>query len=218
MTDNSSKKLPTKEEIQSCLEQRHTKAVQDKLSKARVAVCGLGGLGSVIAIALARAGVGQLHLIDFDRVDLSNLNRQQYAVHQLGMAKPLALAEEIKRFNPYIDIKTDVVQLTEENIPSLLAEDEIICEAFDDPEEKAMLTNCVLCALPGKYLVGASGMAGYESSNSIQTRKIMKHYYLCGDGVSEISEGYGLMAPRVMICGAHQANMVIRLILGKEEE
>ena len=207
--------LPTEEEIRKCLELRHTKAVQDKLAAAKVAVCGLGGLGSAIAIALARSGIGQLHLIDFDRVDLSNLNRQQYAISQLGQPKPEALAEEIRRFSPYAKIITDFIKLTEENIPQLLAEDTYICEAFDSAEQKAMLTNCVLTELPGKYLVGGSGMAGYSDSNTIRTRKITEHYYLCGDGISEISEDWGLMAPRVMICAAHQANMIIRLIVGE---
>ncbi len=206
------RKLPTEEEIRECLQLRHGRELQEKLSAAKVAVCGLGGLGSAIAISLARCGVGQLHLIDFDRVDLSNLNRQQYAVSQLGMPKPEALAEEIRRFSPYAKIVTDFVKLTEENIPQLLAEDDYICEAFDDPEEKAMLTNCVLTELPGKYLVGASGMAGYGDSNAIQTRRITSQYYLCGDGVSQLAPGMGLMAPRVMICAAHQANMIVRLL------
>lgn len=213
--------MPTKEEMKAALEMRHTKAVQDKLSAARVAVCGLGGLGSAIVIALARAGVGSgsgcLHLIDFDRVDLSNLNRQQYAVSQLGMEKPAAMAEEIRRFSPYARIETDFVRLSEDNIPRLLAGDDFICEAFDQPEQKAMLTNTVLTRLRSAYLVGASGMAGYDDSNSIRTRRITGHYYLCGDGVSEIGEGVSLMAPRVMICAAHQANMIIRLIQGLEE-
>ena len=209
--------IPTREEIQETLIRRHTKGVQDKLSTARVAVCGLGGLGSAIAIALARTGIGRLHLIDFDQVDLSNLNRQQYAICDLGRPKPEALRDEILRFAPYCEISIDFVRLTEENIPTLLAEDVYICEAFDAAEEKAMLTNCILEKLPGKYLVGASGMAGYGDSNEIQTRKITSHYYLCGDGKSEICKEYGLMAPRVMICAAHQANMIIRLILGKED-
>lgn len=209
--------VPTKEEIRKALELRHTKAVQDKLSEASVAVCGLGGLGSAIAMALARTGIGQLHLIDFDRVELSNLNRQQYAACDIGRPKPEALKEEILRFSPYGGIRTDFIKLTEENIPDLLEEDQYICEAFDQAEEKAMLTNCILERLPGKYLIGASGMAGYGDSNEIETRKVMNRYYLCGDGRSEICSGYGLMAPRVMICAAHQANMVIRLILGKEE-
>lgn len=209
--------IPTREEWQRCLEIRHTKAVQDKLSAARVAVCGLGGLGSAIAAALARIGIGRLHLIDFDRVELSNLNRQQYSLSQLGKPKPLAMKEEIARFAPYIQVDTDFVRLTEENIPVLLSKDEYICEAFDDPQEKAMLTDSVLTALSGKYLVGASGMAGFGDSNAVITRKITRNYWLCGDGISDAEDGIGLMAPRVMICAAHQANMIVRLILGEEQ-
>ncbi len=206
-------KFPTEQEILESLELRHTKPVQEKLGRARVAVCGLGGLGSAIAIALARCGVGHLHLIDFDCVDLSNVNRQQYALSQIGMPKPEAMAEEIRRFSPYIEIKISHVKITPDNFKALLGDADYICEAFDRPEEKAMLTSLVLEQMPEKYLIGASGMAGYRSGNSIQTRKILPHYYLCGDGISEISEGWGLMAPRVMICAAHQANTVVELIV-----
>lgn len=208
--------MPTKAAMEEALQMRHTKEVQEKISSAKVAVCGLGGLGSAIAIALARTGIGELHLIDFDRVDLSNLNRQQYAVCDIGREKPEALKDELLRFSPHSKIRTDFIKMTEDNIPALLKGDQYICEAFDDAEEKAMLTNCILEKFPGKYLVGASGMAGYGDSNEIQTRRILSRYYLCGDGESEICSSYGLMAPRVMICAAHQANMVIRLILGKE--
>ena len=133
------------------------------------------------------------------------------------MEKPAAMEAEIRRFSPYIIIKQDFVKITEENVYELLKDDIYICEAFDAPEEKAMLTNAVLEKFPEKYLVGASGMAGYETGNTIQTRKITSHYYLCGDGVSEIKENAGLMAPRVMICGAHQANTIIKLIIGDEK-
>ena len=205
--------IPTKKQIDEALEYRHTKGVQDKISQAAVAVCGLGGLGSNIAFALARCGIGRLHLIDFDVVDLSNLNRQQYGINQIGKPKPDALKEELLQINPYLDIHTDFIKLSEENIFNLLKEEEYICEAFDVPEQKAMLTNYILENMPDKYLVGASGMAGYGNSNAIVTKKIMSHYYICGDGVSEINENYGLMAPRVMICAAHQANMILQLIL-----
>lgn len=209
-----SQSIPTEQEIYEILENRHTSEVQDKLHSARVAVCGLGGLGSNIAIALARIGVGHLHIIDFDQVDLSNLNRQQYGIKDLGKPKPEAMERIIRSFAPYCKINTDVIKLTEENMRTLLVKDTIICEAFDDPTEKAKLTNYILTYLPDKYLVGASGMAGYGSSNDIRTKKVMNHYYVCGDGVSDINNTCGLMAPRVMLCAAHQANMVVRLILG----
>ena len=112
---------------------RHTKPIQEKISKAQVAVCGLGGLGSNIAIALARCGIGKLHLIDFDCVDLTNLNRQQYGIRQLGIPKPEALKAELLEINPYLEIATDWVKLTEENMKEILQEN-YICEAFDSPE------------------------------------------------------------------------------------
>lgn len=219
---HKSKQIPTQEEITSALEMRHTKEIQDKLSAAKVAICGLGGLGSSIAIALARTGVGKLHLIDFDNVDLSNINRQQYAIKQLGMPKPQALADEIRRFSPYIELETSHVRITEDNCAQLIGDADFVCEAFDVAEQKAMLTNYVLEHMPEKYLVGASGMAGFHSGNSIMTRKVSSHYYLCGDGESEIAKEYGLMAPRVMICAAHQANTIVELIVkhitGETEE
>lgn len=208
--------LPTQEEMHKALEKRHGKELQTRFDAAAVAICGLGGLGSNIAIALARCGIGMLHLIDFDRVDLTNLNRQQYGVAQLGRPKPEALKEELLAINPYLRIETDWVKLTEENIPELLKGDPYICEAFDVPEAKAMLTNYVLTHFPEKYLVGASGMAGYGDSNSIRTRRVLSHYYLCGDEVSEVSEKGGLMAPRVMLCAAHQANKILEIIIKGE--
>lgn len=212
------RRIPSREEIEQVLELRHTEEVQNKLRKAKVAVCGLGGLGSNIAIALARCGIGGLHLIDFDCVDLTNLNRQQYTLDQLGRPKPEALKEELLAMNPYLDIRTDCVRITEENIPKLLAEDRYICEAFDVPEAKAMLTNFVLTYFPEKYLVGASGMAGYGDSNSIRTRRILPRYYLCGDGVSDAKRCGGLMAPRVMLCAAHQANQILEIIIKEDKK
>lgn len=208
--------IPSKEEIDAALELRHTKEVQDKIRQARVAVCGLGGLGSHIAFSLARCGAGWLHLIDFDCVDLTNLNRQQYRIRHLGMPKPEALKEQLLEINPYLEIRTDWVRLTEANISELLKDDQYICEAFDEPEAKAMLTNCVLTQYPEKYLVGASGMAGFGGSNLIQTRRAFPHYYLCGDGVSDVEQCKGLMAPRVMLCAAHQANKILELIIKGE--
>lgn len=207
------KPLFSKEEMDLALEKRHTKELREKLRCARVAVCGLGGLGSHIAVSLARCGIGGLHLIDFDCVDLTNLNRQQYFLSQVGMPKPEALKKVLLAINPYLSVTTDHVRLTEENIPKLLLNEAYICEAFDVPEEKAMLTNCVLEHFPEKYLVGASGMAGYGRNNQIHTRKILPHYYLCGDEISDAESYGGLMAPRVMLCAAHQANQILEIII-----
>ena len=162
--------IPTKEEMYRALEERHGAELQKKLTAASVAVCGLGGLGSNIAIALARAGVGRLHIIDFDRVDISNLNRQQYYPEQLGLYKAEALCDTLSRIAPYCGIRRESVKLTEENIPELLADADIICEAFDAADQKAMLVNTVLEKMPEKYLVSGSGMAGIAPSNTISTK------------------------------------------------
>ena len=209
--------IPSREVMREALNIRHGEDLQNKISAARVAVCGLGGLGSNIAIALARAGVGHLHLIDFDRVDLTNLNRQQYAVGQLGQYKTDALRETLSLVSPYCDVTCDTIQVTEENLPDLLKAEDYICEAFDRAEAKAMLVSGVLEHFPEKYLVAGSGLAGLGSANTIQTRRVSQRFYLCGDGTSESSVGLGLVASRVLVCAAHEANMILRLIAGERE-
>ena len=207
----------TREQINAALNERHSPETQAILSEGNVAIAGLGGLGSNIAYSLARIGVGHLHLIDFDVVDITNLNRQQYFLEHLGMHKTDALKSLLLKINPYLDIRTDCVKVTEENLTELFKDNEIICEAFDRPEAKAMLVNGILEHFPEKKLVSASGMAGYGSSNTIRTQRIMKNFYLCGDRSTEPAPGKGLMAPRVAICAAHEANMITRLILGEED-
>ena len=207
----------TKEEIYTALDERHSPETQKLLSAGNVAIAGLGGLGSNVAYALARIGVGHLHLIDFDVVDITNLNRQQYFMEHIGMYKTDALKSLLLKINPYLDIRTDCVKVTDDNLQELFADATIVCEAFDNPEAKAMLVNGILEHFPEKKLVSATGMAGYGSSNTIITKRIMKNFYLCGDGVTAPTDGHGLMAPRVAICAAHEANMITRLILGEEE-
>lgn len=209
--------IPSKEELYKALEMRHGEELQKKFSESHVAVCGLGGLGSNIAVHLARCGIGHLHLIDFDEVDISNINRQQYLINQIGTPKTDALKENLLQIAPYCEIKTDYIKMSDSNTAELLADDTYVCEAFDNAECKAMLVNNVLENMPDKYIVSASGMAGYGSSNTIHTKRITKHFYLCGDEVSDNIEIGTLYSPRVALCAAHQANMIIRIISGNYE-
>ena len=204
--------IPTKEEWNKALEERHGKELHTAFLSATVAVCGLGGLGSNIAIALARAGIGKLILIDFDRVDITNLHRQQYKAEQIGMYKTVALAENLKEIAPYISLEIHTERITEDNAVTLLQDADIICEAFDDAEWKAMLTNTVLTEMRDKYLVAASGMASLYDANRIKTRKVTSKFYLCGDEESDVADGIGLVSSRVMICAAHQAHTVLRIL------
>ncbi len=204
--------LPTKEEWNKALYERHGEKLQKKFSSATVAICGLGGLGSNIAIALARAGIGKLILVDFDRVDITNLHRQQYKANQIGMNKTDALRNHLLEIAPYTEIKTHTVRITEENAAKLLKNADIICEAFDGAEEKALLTNLVLEEFSDKYLVAASGMAGLGSANTVRTRKVMNRFYLCGDERSDVQSEGSLISSRVMLCAAHQAHTVLRIL------
>lgn len=209
--------IPTKDEWNKALCERHGEELQQKFSSATVAICGLGGLGSNIAISLARAGIGKLILIDFDRVDITNLHRQQYKANQIGMNKTDALRDNLLEIAPYVAIETHTERVAEENAAHLLQGADIICEAFDDAEAKAMLTNLVLEEMPDKFLVAASGMAGFGSANTIQTRRVAKRFYLCGDGASDVSEAGSLVSSRVMLCAAHQAHTVLRILAGEFE-
>ena len=185
--------MVTEKELFEALASRHTVEGQKKISRASVAICGLGGLGSNVAIHLARCGVGRLHLLDFDRVDLPNINRQQYRLDQIGTPKTEALRDELRDFAPYINIVTDQVKLTPENIPELLKDDEYIVEAFDKADQKAMLCNVVLEELPEAVLIAGSGMAGYGKSNEIQTRRVSSRFYICGDGETGLEQAQLIM-------------------------
>lgn len=208
--------MPESLELQEMMRSRHTPGVYDAVKNAHVAIAGLGGLGSNIAIMLARTGVGYIHLIDFDVVEPSNLNRQQYMIAQLGQYKTEAMQEIIKQINPFLHITTDCVRVTEENAQDLFANDTYICEAFDNVESKSLITDAVM-GQNDKYLVAASGMAGIGSSNKIKTKKVTDRLYICGDMVTGAQEGRGLMSPRVTLCAAHQANMIISLITGQND-
>ena len=210
--------LISQEELDRAFDARFPKEMQVKLRSAKVAIAGLGGLGSNIAVMLARSGIGKLLLVDFDVVDVTNLNRQMYFIPQLGKPKAEALPEILRQINPYLTYESVCVKVIPENVKELFSDYFIVCEAFDKPDVKAMLTEQILCYYPEKTLICGSGMAGYGSSNTIKTRKINDHFYICGDGVSGAMPGRGLMAPRVTICAAHEANMVLRCVLGLDAD
>ena len=206
-------KMPPREALEAMMSSRHTPKVHSRLKKGVVAVCGLGGLGSNIAVMLARVGVGKLLLIDFDVVEPSNLNRQSYFIEDLGKLKTQALAEQIAKINPFIKVEIQSTKITPDNIPTLFEGCDIVCEAFDSAAAKAMLAQNFHAHFPQTTLICASGLAGYGDSNAISTRKVGEHFYICGDLKSGAKPGNGLMAPRVNICAAHQANLVIELLV-----
>jgi len=210
--------IPPQNELELMLSSRNSPNIANALKLARVAICGLGGLGSNVAIILARLGVGNLHLIDFDSVDCTNLNRQNYFISDLGTQKTAALSAQIRAINPYVNIRISDVKLDEKNIQEILKGDEIICECFDRAKFKAILVESVLRNFSDKIIIAASGLAGSGSANEIYTKRISKRFYLCGDFKSGAKIGSGLMSPRVWITAGHQANAVLRVILKEEDE
>lgn len=208
-------RMPKESELEELMMARHTPGVFEKLKRAKVGIAGVGGLGSNIAISLARMGVGTIYIVDFDVVEPSNLNRQQYYVEDIGKLKVEALKDGLSRINPFLKVVAIPKKIDEDNIGEIFKDVDIVIEAFDNPTYKAMISNYVLTKMKDKFLISASGMAGYFSSNSITTKKIRDKFYLCGDLENEAKEGSGLMAPRVAICANHMANMAVRILVGE---
>jgi len=194
------------------LTERNSPKIKQKLSEAVVGIAGCGGLGSNVAFALARSGVGKLVLVDFDVVDITNLNRQQFFLSDVGMKKVDALSEKLLQINPQIKIEKYQSKLTDNNVQTIFADVQVVVEAFDKVSEKASLLKAFgKSFFKAKFLVTASGVAGFGKSNSIQTKKLAQNIFVCGDNKTDfLSEG--VMAPRVMIAAGHQANKVLELL------
>lgn len=201
------------EELDRAFDARFPDEMRKKLRGAKVAVAGLGGLGSNIAVMLARSGIGHLFLVDFDVVDVTNLNRQMYFISHLGLPKTEALPQILYQINPYLICESMRIKVTPENVRELFKEYPIVCEAFDKPDQKAMLVRELLMQCPETIVVSGNGMAGYGDTNDICTSKKMRRLYVCGDQKTDVGSGIGLMAPRVAACAAHEANKVIQLIM-----
>ena len=206
----------SREQLDQEFDARFPEEMRTKLRNARVAVAGLGGLGSNIAVMLARSGIGELLLVDFDTVDVTNLNRQMYLIPQLGKPKAEALPEILYQINPYLTYRSVCIKVTPDNVKELFSEYPIVCEAFDKPDQKAMLVRELLMQCPKTTVVSGNGMAGYADANEIRTCQVMKRLYVCGDQSTDVGNGIGLIAPRVAVCAAHEANKVLQLIMQTE--
>jgi sulfur carrier protein ThiS adenylyltransferase len=205
--------IPGRGELEALMIARHSPGVHKCMKKAIVGVAGLGGLGSSVSIALARMGIGTLIVADHDVVEPSNLNRQQYFIDQIGLAKTDAMKKILARVNPYVHVAAHNLILTKQNIPEIFEKAYIVVECFDNAEEKAMILETVSEFLPDVYVIGVSGIAGYGDSNSIQTRRIGEKIFIIGDMEKPAGPGQGLMAPRVGIAAHHQADLVVSLLI-----
>lgn len=184
------------------------------LKNKSVAVAGCGGLGSNAAVALARIGVGKLVIADFDKIELSNLNRQYYFYDQVGKFKAETLKENIKIINPFVEVEAHVMKLIPKDILRLFRSCDVIIEAFDKAEMKEMIIETVLAELPGKPVVCGVGMAGWGKNDLIKTERF-DNLYVVGDGITEADENTPVLAPRVCAVANMMANVVLEILLGE---
>ncbi|MBW2689617.1 MAG: sulfur carrier protein ThiS adenylyltransferase ThiF [Deltaproteobacteria bacterium] len=207
--------IPDADELDALLTARHTPGVHEIVKQSTIGIAGVGGLGSAIAIALARTGVGHLIIADFDIIEPSNLNRQQYFIDQIGLPKVYALRDTLARINPHVRVTACHLRLTPGNITEVFGHAQVLAEAFDLAEQKVMLIETFAARFPDRPIVTGSGMAGYGPANTVQSQQVANNLYLCGDGCTAAAPGTGLMAPRVGVAAHHQANAVLRLLLGQ---
>lgn len=189
-----------------------TEEIRGRLKGKKVGIAGAGGLGSNCAVALVRCGIGKLAVADFDVVSESNLNRQYYFRDQVGMPKTDALAANLKRIDPAVELSMFQVRVTPANLQMLFGDCDVIVEAFDLAEEKEMLAEAVLTRMPETPLVLGLGIAGWGLNDLIRCRK-SGNLYICGDEVTEISPELPPIAPRVGIVANMQANVVLEILL-----
>jgi len=186
--------------------------IADHLKTKKVGIAGCGGLGSNCAHALARSGIGRLLLVDFDRVDRSNLNRQFYFPEQIGLKKAFELKKNLHSIRHDIEIKAIDKKLSAEDIPIFFSDCDIVVEAFDKAESKCSIIESMSKYLPEIPLIVGNGMAGWGNNNSIHQRN-SGNLYICGDEKSEVKEDLPALAPRVGIVAYMQANLVLELLL-----
>ncbi|MBO5599494.1 MAG: sulfur carrier protein ThiS adenylyltransferase ThiF, partial [Candidatus Methanomethylophilus sp.] len=207
------KKGDSEEDISGhSLIQRYSAEKYERISKTGVGIAGLGGIGSHVAAALVRTGIKDLVIADFDCVDITNLSRQNYSMKDLGLPKSEATERVLKSIAPWIKVEAHNIRLTEDNVAEIFGNCDIVIEAFDSPEAKAMLVSAMYESHPEKWIVSCSGMAGFDSTSTMDIKRRFGHVVIVGDGVSDKDE-VGLVATRVMTCAGMMAHTAVRLIL-----
>jgi sulfur carrier protein ThiS adenylyltransferase len=178
----------------------------DKVQSVKVGIAGAGGLGSNCAFNLVRAGFKNFKIVDFDKVEYSNLNRQFYFVDQVGMLKVRALEQNLKRINPGLEVEALAERITEKNVRKVFSDSDVIVEAFDRAGDKRMIVEAFLGS--GRFLVSGSGIAGLGDSDGIRVNRLKRDLVLIGDLTSDI-EHSPPVSPRVNVAAAKQADVIL---------
>ena len=190
--------------------------IRKKLKNSTIGIAGLGGLGSNAAISLARAGIGKLVLVDFDKVEENNLSRQYYFLDQVGKYKVDALKDNIKKINPETIVETNNMKLNKGSMEKPFKDVDVVIEALDNAQTKTAFIEEILTKLKDKPIVAASGVAGYGHSDRIVTKKL-GNLCMCYDELAKSSDDDVLMAPRVILMANWEANLALEIILGEDK-
>lgn len=184
------------------------------INQIKVGIGGTGGLGSNVANHLVRSGFSQFVLVDFDRIEPSNLNRQFFFADQIGRFKVEALAENLLRINPDLTLTLQAERITALNIEQIFKDCDIWVEALDQASSKKMFVECAL--KNKKHIVSASGLAGWDNTDTMLTKSWGSGLVVVGDLVTGISEESPPLSPRVGVAAAKEANVVLRWALGEK--
>lgn len=185
------------------------------LQSVTVGIAGAGGLGSNCAMHLVRSGFKRFVLADFDQVDETNLNRQAFRLDQVGQDKVSALAANMRDVNPDVEVDGRCVRLTSDNVSALFAGCDVVVEALDAPQSKALVVETFLTA--GVLVVAVSGMGGTGNADAIVTRQVRDMFYLIGDMKTECCGEHPPFSPRVGVAAAKQADVVLAHFLEKHK-
>jgi len=191
---------------------KHDPRILPLLRASVVGIAGAGGLGSSVAVSLARAGIGKLIIVDFDRIEISNLNRQQYFWTQVGKVKVRALLENLRKINPFSEYVGFQRRITPKNVKTIFGKADLLIEAFDRAGQKQMLIESWIAHFPDRPIIAASGLSGWGRNQKIRQRRV-GNLYICGDEESEPARGISPMAPRVGIVANMQANLAVELLV-----
>lgn len=181
------------------------------IQSVRVGIGGAGGLGSNCAMILVRSGFQRLEIIDQDRIDASNLNRQQFFLDEIGQEKTAALGQRLRAINPDLELTLRAEQWTEDNGGEFFQNADYIVEAFDGAEWKYRFVQFYQDR--GCPVISGNGMAGLTEKAPLRVRRL-GHLYFVGDGRTSSHDGHPPMAPRVTACAALMAEIILDLALG----
>ena len=171
----------------------------------KIGIAGCGGIGSNVAYHLVRAGVDYLKFGDFDKIENSNLNRQFFFKNQVGLYKSKTLAKNLSAINPQGIFQFEIIKFDRDNIKTFFSDCDIVVEAFDKKEYKAMLIEELLPL--GKIIVSASGI-GHWDTNNITTKKIGKNLTIVGDFEKD-TDDYKTYSHKVGMVAAIMAGIVL---------